>query len=79
MGGQKVKLEIVKVGVETNIFNSRRYELCLTDKHEGTVTIKVLGIDNISTDIVEVKLDGILKLFDGLEVTDLNRPRHGKN
>ena len=36
----------------------------------------MFGIDNISTDIVEVKLDGILKLFDGLETTDLNRPRH---
>ena len=46
--------------------------------HADTVTIEVLGIDNISTDIVEVKLYGILKLFDGLEATDLNRPRHRK-
>ena len=38
----------------------------------------MLGIDNISTDIPEVKLDGILKLFDGLEATDLNIPRHGR-
>ena len=36
----------------------------------------MLGIDNISTDIVEVKLDGILKLFDGLKATGLNR--HGR-
>ena len=27
---------------------------------------------------MEVKLGGILKLFDGLDVTDLNRPRHGR-
>ena len=78
LSSQRVKLEIVKVGGETNILGSRRYELCLIDKHGDTVTIEVLGIDNISTDIVEVKLDGILKLFDGLEATDLNRPRHGR-
>ena len=59
LSGQKVKLEIVKVGGGTNILDSRGYELCLTDKHGDTVTIEVLGIDNISTDIVEVKLDGI--------------------
>ena len=58
LSGQKVKLEIAKVGGETNILDSRRYELCVTDKHGDTVTIEVLGIDNISTDIVEVKLDG---------------------
>ena len=78
LSGQKVKLEIVKVGGETNILDLRNYQLCLTDKHGDTVTIEVLGIDNISTDIVEVKLDGIFKLFDGLEAIDLNRPRHGR-
>ena len=67
LSDQKVKLEIVSVGGETNILDSRRYGLCLADKHGDTVTIEVLGIDNVSTDIVEVKSDGILKLFDGLE------------
>ena len=78
LSGQKVKLEIVKVGGETNILDSRRYELCLTDKHGDTVTIEVFGINKLSTDIVELKLDSILKLFDGLEATVLNRPRHGR-
>ena len=64
------------MGGETNILDSHHHELYLTDTHGDTVTIEVLGIDNILTDIVEVKLDGILKLFEGLEITDLNRPRH---
>ena len=49
---QKIKLEIVKVGGETNILDLRHYKLCLTDKHGDTVTIEMPGIDNISTDII---------------------------
>ena len=58
--------------------DSRCYELSLADKHGDTITIEVLGIDNISTAIVEVQLDGILKLTDGLEVINLNRLGHGR-
>ena len=38
LSGQKIKLEIVKVGGEKNILDSGRYELCFTDKHGDTVT-----------------------------------------
>ena len=49
--GQKVRLQIVKIGGEIKEFVSCRYQQFLTDKDGESVNVEVLGIDSISTDI----------------------------
>ena len=54
--GKRLRLQIVKMGGrgEVKEFDSRWYQLFLTDKDEKSVNVEVLGIDSISTDIAEV-------------------------
>ena len=51
--GQKVRLQIFNIGGEIKEFDSRCYQLNLTDKDGESVNVEVLGIDPISTDIAE--------------------------
>ena len=57
---------------------SKIYELHLKDKAEKVVTIEVIGLDEISTRISEVKLDGIKNLFSGINTDELCRPTDGE-
>ena len=50
----------------------------IQDKDNKTVEVEVLGIDSISTDICEVKMDDIPALFDCISVSDLDRPNEGQ-
>ena len=75
--GEPVELEICTVGgVETKI-NSQRYNLALFDRHGKEVLIEVLGIEQISTNVENVNLDGILKLFSKVGVSEVDRPSSG--
>ena len=74
--GQKVRLQIVKIEIKE--FDSCRYQLFLTDKDGESVNVEVLGIDSISTDIAEVKLDRVTHLFNKVKLSELNRPKEGK-
>ena len=75
---RKIRLQIVKVGGEMKEFYSRWYQLSLTDKDGKSVNVEMLGIDSISTDIAEVKLDKVAPLFDKIKLSELNRPKEGK-
>ena len=50
----------------------------MTDKDGESVNVEVLGIDSISTDIAEVKLDRFAPLFNKIKLSELNRPKEGK-
>ena len=76
--GQKIRLQIVKIGGEIKQFDSRQYLLFLTDKYGESVNVEVLEIDSISTEIAEVKLDRVAHLFNKVKLSELNRPKKGK-
>ena len=78
LNGKRVRLQIVKVGGETRELDSYCYQLYFQDKDNKTVEVEVLGIDSISTDICEVKMDDIPALFDCISVSDLDRPNEGQ-
>ena len=77
LSGEKVTIEIVKVGGDIKLLDSCRYDLYLEDKSGDTTGIEVLGIDAISTDIAEVKLDDIVVMFHELRQSKLDRPNNG--
>ena len=77
LSGEKVKIEIVKVGGDIKLLDSCLYDLYLEDKSGDTTGIEVLGIDAISTDIAEVKLDDIVVMFHELRQSKLDRPNNG--
>ena len=74
----KISLQIVKIGGEMNEFDSCRYQLSLTDKDGGIVNVEVLGIDSISTNIAEVRLNRVAPLFNKIRLSELNRRKEGK-
>ena len=78
LNGKRVRLQIVKVGGETRELDSYHYQLYFQDKGNKTVEVEVLGIDSISTDICEVKVDDIPALFDCISMSDLDRPNEGQ-
>lgn len=76
--GHRVRLQVVKVGGEVEELDSFRYDLVLVDKEGSSVTVSVLGIQRISTDIRAVNVNGVLKVFEGFIVDELNRPEDGQ-
>ena len=50
----------------------------LTDKDGKSVSVEVLGIDLISTDIAEVKLDRVAPIFNMIKLSELNLPKQGR-
>ena len=75
--GEPVELEICTVGgVETKI-KSQKYNLVLFDRNGGEVQVEVLGIEQISTNIESVNLEGVLSLFKKYGVSEANRPDSG--
>ena len=76
--GRKVNLRIVNVGGVVEELQSCRYELSLIDNANAIVTISVLGIERISTDITPIEVGGVVKLFEGTSTRQLNRPEEGQ-
>ena len=78
LSGRRVNLQIVKVGGAIEELESCRYDLTLIDKANTVITVSVLGIDRISTDITPIEVVGVIKLFQGVSVQDLDRPEEGE-
>lgn len=76
--GWKVNLRIVKVGGEIEVLESYQYDFTLIDKANTVITVSVLGIDRISTDITPIDVNGVVKLFEGVSVQNLDRPEKGE-
>ena len=76
--GEKVRLEIVKVGGVVEELESLRYSLALVDNAGSTITVSVLGIERISSDIKAVNVNGVIKKFKNTRIQDLDRPNEGQ-
>ena len=59
-------------------FDSHWYQLSLTDKDGEIVNVEVLGIDSISTNIAEVRLNRVAPLLNKIRLSERNRPKEGK-
>ena len=75
---QDVRLQIVKIGGKMEELDSYVYEMDLNDRNGQKVTIKALGIDKISNDIVEIDVMGIQRLFWDIDMKTIDRPRNGE-
>ena len=78
LSGRRVNLQIVKVGGAIEELESCRYDLTLIDKASTVITISVLGIDRISTDITPIEVSRVIKLLEGVGAQDLDRPEEGE-
>ena len=77
LNGEPVDLEICTVGgIETKI-KSQKYNLVLFDRDGIEVQIEVMGIEQISTSIESVNLEGVLNLFKNNGTAEINRPDSG--
>ena len=76
--GEKVRIEIVKVGGVVEQLESLRYNLTLLDKAGLAVNVTVLGIERISSDIKAINVDGVTKLFEHVSTQDIDRPNEGQ-
>ena len=72
--GTKVQLSLVKVGGENEALISYKYKLPLFDLQGNRIYFDVYGIDKITSDIQNVKIDGIAKHFNNIPKEDLVRP-----
>ena len=75
--GEPVDLEICTVGGIESKIKSQKYNLILFDRDGGEVQIEVLGIEQVSTSIENVNLQGVLNLFKKSGDVEVNRPDSG--
>ena len=75
--GEKVRIEIVKVGGMVEELDLFRY-VTLVDKAGLPTSVTVLGIERISSDIKAVDIDGVRKLFKSQKAQDVDRPKEGE-
>ena len=78
LSGRRVNFQIVKVGGAIEELESCRYDLTLIDKANTVITISILGIDRISTDITPIEVSRVIKLLEGVSAQDLARPEEGE-
>ena len=64
--GRRVNLQIVKVGGTVEKLVCYRYDVTVIDKTSTVVTISVLGIDRILTDIIPIEVSGVISLFESV-------------
>lgn len=77
MIGEKIRIEIVKVGGVVEEFGSFRYSMTLVDKLGSVTKITVLGIERISSDIEVVNVEEVITLKN-LKAQDVDRPKEGE-
>ena len=71
--GTTVQLSLVKVGAEKKDITTKKYTLPLIDLQGHQTLIEVYGIDQITSNIRKIKIDGILHIFD-VPKKDIERP-----
>lgn len=75
--GKNVRLSVTKLGDQTVTYNSKEYELILTDKDGNDVNIIAYGIDEITSQIDKVDLSKVRHIFRSVDICALDRP-YGK-
>ena len=72
--GNEVQITVTKVGGKQESMTSKSYLLPLIDLEGKMVAFKLYGIDQISTKVQVIKLDGMLHLFKNLHEKKVQRP-----
>ena len=72
--GIRAELSIVKVGGVNEKLVSYKFKLTLIDKRGQELQIDVYGIDKITSNIQEVNLDGVHRLFKDVTKEEIARP-----
>ena len=72
--GINAELSVVKVGGVNEKLISRKYKLTLIGKKGQELQIDVYGIDQITSDIQAINLDGIHRLFRNVTKEEITRP-----
>ena len=76
--GEKIRIEIVKVGGMVEALDSFSYNATLVDKAGLPTNVTVLGIERISSDIKAVDIDRVRKSFKSPKAQDVDRPKEGE-
>ena len=76
--GKPTKLQLATVGGIVEELETFEYSLYLRDKNRKQICISVLGIEKISTDIEEVRLNEIVKKFNELKESDAEHQGKGE-
>jgi hypothetical protein len=74
LSGQEITLSVTKVGNVTEFVQSKEYILPLTDINGNTWTIKAYGMEEVTTDISNIDISKVARLFKGVDEKDVNRP-----
>jgi hypothetical protein len=74
LSGQEIALSVSKVGNVTEFVQSKEYILPLTDINGNTWTIKAYGMEEVTTDISNIDISKVARLFKGVDEKDVNRP-----
>ena len=74
LSGSSVKLNVTTVrGIEQSI-ESHKYNVVLIDKQGKKYKIIVYGIDNITNEISDIKVEKIIHLFNNINKSEIERP-----
>ena len=74
---QPVELEIFTVGGEKKVISSQKYTVVFFYSNSQEVAMEVFGIDQISTGIEKVSIDGMVQLFSNEDAKKAKRPASG--
>ena len=72
--GEPITITVIKVGGKQEKINSFEYALPLLNENNEQITLKVYGIEKISTGMQQINVKGVIKLFKDVHEKDVNRP-----
>ena len=76
--GSRVNLSVTKIGGATERTVSFRYNITLVDQHNVKVqNVTVLGLEAISSQIKEIRIDNLVEQFHSVRAEDVRRPTSG--
>lgn len=74
LAGKEVTLSVTKVGRETERLRSREYVIPLVDLDGKIWNVTAYGIENTTSSVCRVDFTKVVELFEGITVSDLDRP-----
>ena len=77
LNGRPTQLSITKVGATHESIPSYIYDVPIIDNTGKVTNIKAYGINEISSEIKDIDLTHLSKIFEGFNTTDIERPSSG--
>ena len=69
--GKPIKLYVTTAGGHKSVVDSMAYVLVLRDKMGYTHSLRVYGIDKITSDVAKFELNSIVKQFENISLQDI--------